>query len=221
MQESNGLIQTISRLRNSSLQFCLPNGWVYIGRKNPKPILFSTYIYQCKYYEFLHQFVLLSVGYKSEFTRCLLTTWLWTYCAQIAWSITWACKQCPQLGVCFYHYRVLSSLTQNNYLLKEPCLVFVLQWQRPRWTLCTKILFLCSNCWTRHHSTVYMLGRYSKLKGDRQGLGDFWAQPAKIRPFTTSTGFFKIWLVANLLPLIWTSQYPILFFKCWLISSSF
>ena len=27
----------------------------------------------------------------------------------------------------------------------------------------------------------------------RQGSGDFWAQPSKIRPFTTSTGFSRIW----------------------------
>jgi hypothetical protein len=26
-----------------------------------------------------------------------------------------------------------------------------------------------------------------------QGSGDFWAQPAKTRPFTTSTGLFRIW----------------------------
>ena len=52
-----------------------------------------------------------------------------------------------------------------------------------------------------------------------QGLADFWAQPAKIRPFTTSTGFLRIWPDANLLPFIWTGQYPI-FLKCWLISSS-
>jgi hypothetical protein len=50
-----------------------------------------------------------------------------------------------------------------------------------------------------------------------QGSGDFWAQPAKIRPFTTSTGFLRIILVANLLPLIWTGQYPIFFFKCRLL----
>ena len=43
---------------------------------------------------------------------------------------------------------------------------------------------------------------------NRQGSGDFWAQPAKIRPFTTSTGFFRIWPVANLLPLIWIGQNP-------------
>ena len=63
-----------------------------------------------------------------------------------------------------------------------------------------------------------------------QGSGDFWAQPAKICPFTTSTGFFRIWPLANLLPLIWTGQYPLsiyifilfyIFFKCRLISSSF
>ena len=30
----------------------------------------------------------------------------------------------------------------------------------------------------------------------------------KICPFTTSTGIFKIWPVVNLLPLIWTGQYP-------------
>ena len=53
-----------------------------------------------------------------------------------------------------------------------------------------------------------------------QGSGDFWAQPAKIRPFTTSTGFFRIWLVANLLSLIWIGQYPIFIYKCRLISSS-
>jgi hypothetical protein len=41
----------------------------------------------------------------------------------------------------------------------------------------------------------------------RQGSGDFWAQPAKKHPFTTSTGFLKIWPVANLLPFIWTGQY--------------
>jgi len=41
-----------------------------------------------------------------------------------------------------------------------------------------------------------------------QGSGDFRAQPAKMRPFTTSTGFFMIWPVANLLPFIWTGQYP-------------
>jgi hypothetical protein len=43
--------------------------------------------------------------------------------------------------------------------------------------------------------------------------GDFWAQPAKICPFTTSTSFFRIWPVANLLSLIWTGQYPIFFFQ--------
>ena len=58
------------------------------------------------------------------------------------------------------------------------------------------------------------------VKAALQGSGDFWAQPAKIRPFTTSTSFFRIWPVANLLPLIWTGQYPIFFFKCRLISSS-
>ena len=42
---------------------------------------------------------------------------------------------------------------------------------------------------------------------------DFWAQLAKIRPFTTFTGFFRIWLVANLLPLIWTGQNPTYIFK--------
>ena len=47
-----------------------------------------------------------------------------------------------------------------------------------------------------------------------------WAQPAKICSFTTSTGFFRIWPVANLLSLIWTGQYPIFFYKCRLISSS-
>ena len=48
--------------------------------------------------------------------------------------------------------------------------------------------------------------------------GDFWAQPAKTRPFTTSTGFFfsSIWPVANLLPYIWTGQHPVcvFFFQC-------
>ena len=34
-----------------------------------------------------------------------------------------------------------------------------------------------------------------------QRSGDFWAQPAQICPFiTTSTGFLRIWPVANLLP---------------------
>ena len=47
----------------------------------------------------------------------------------------------------------------------------------------------------------------------KQGSGDFWAQPTKIHPFTTSTGFAKIWPVANLLPFIWTGQYPIFFFQ--------
>ena len=51
------------------------------------------------------------------------------------------------------------------------------------------------------------------------GSGDFWAQPPKIRPFTTSTGFLRIWPVANLLPFIWTGQYPIFFSKFWLIPS--
>jgi hypothetical protein len=46
-----------------------------------------------------------------------------------------------------------------------------------------------------------------------QGSGDFWAQPAKIRPFKTSTGFPMIWPVANLLPFIWTGQYPVFFFQ--------
>ena len=41
----------------------------------------------------------------------------------------------------------------------------------------------------------------------------FWAQPAKTRPFTTSTGFLLISPVANLLPSIWTGQYPIIFFQ--------
>jgi hypothetical protein len=45
----------------------------------------------------------------------------------------------------------------------------------------------------------------------KQSSGDFWAPPAKIRPFTTSTGFSTIWPVANLLPLIWTGQYLLLF----------
>ena len=58
----------------------------------------------------------------------------------------------------------------------------------------------------------------TQLLAFRQGSGDFWAQPAEIRPFTISTGFFRIWPVANLLPLIWTGQYPIFFFKCRLIS---
>ena len=43
--------------------------------------------------------------------------------------------------------------------------------------------------------------------------GDFWAQPAKVRSFTTSTCFFRIWSVANLLPFIWTGQYPIFVFQ--------
>jgi hypothetical protein len=44
------------------------------------------------------------------------------------------------------------------------------------------------------------------------GSGDFGAELAsKIRPFTTSTGFLRIRPVANLLPFIWTGQYPILF----------
>ena len=55
--------------------------------------------------------------------------------------------------------------------------------------------------------------------GNNQGSGDFWAQPAKIRPFTTSTAFFRIWPFANLLPLIWTGQY-IFSYKCQIISSS-
>jgi hypothetical protein len=46
-----------------------------------------------------------------------------------------------------------------------------------------------------------------------QGSEDFGAPPAKIRPFTTSTGFFRIWPAANLLPLIWTSQYPLFLFS--------
>jgi hypothetical protein len=45
-----------------------------------------------------------------------------------------------------------------------------------------------------------------------QGSGDFGAQPAKIRPFTTSTSFLMISPVANLLPFIWTGQYPFFFF---------
>jgi hypothetical protein len=53
-----------------------------------------------------------------------------------------------------------------------------------------------------------------------QGLGDFWAQTAKIHPFTTSTGFSRILPVANLLPLIWTGQFLYIFFKFWLISYS-
>jgi hypothetical protein len=44
-----------------------------------------------------------------------------------------------------------------------------------------------------------------------QGSGDFWDQPAKIHPFTTSTSFLRIWPVANLMPFIWTGQYPIFF----------
>ena len=32
--------------------------------------------------------------------------------------------------------------------------------------------------------------------------------------------FFRVWPVANLLPLLWTGQYPVLFFKCQLILSS-
>ena len=39
----------------------------------------------------------------------------------------------------------------------------------------------------------------------------------KSAPFTTSTGFFGIWPVANLLPFTWTAQYPISFSKCRLI----
>jgi hypothetical protein len=35
----------------------------------------------------------------------------------------------------------------------------------------------------------------------------------KSAPFTTSTGSFRICLVANLLPLIWTGQYPMYFFS--------
>ena len=50
---------------------------------------------------------------------------------------------------------------------------------------------------------ITLNGSQSLLK---QGSGDFWTQPAKIRPFTTSTGFFRFWRVANLLPLIWTGQ---------------
>ena len=42
-----------------------------------------------------------------------------------------------------------------------------------------------------------------KVEDVKQGLGDFWAQPAKIRPFTT-TGSLRIWPVPNLLPFIWT-----------------
>jgi hypothetical protein len=54
--------------------------------------------------------------------------------------------------------------------------------------------------------------------GEMQDSGDFWAQPAKIRPFTTSTGFPRNCLVANLLPFIWTSQYPIFFSSAgWLL----
>jgi hypothetical protein len=49
-------------------------------------------------------------------------------------------------------------------------------------------------------------------RGLRQHLGDLGAQPAKTRPFTTSTGFLRISPVANLLPLIWTNQYYPIFF---------
>ena len=56
---------------------------------------------------------------------------------------------------------------------------------------------------------LYPLARW----GWKQGSGDFWAPPAKIRPFTTSTGFFRIWPVANLLPSIWIGQYPTFFFQ--------
>ena len=52
------------------------------------------------------------------------------------------------------------------------------------------------------------------------GFGRLLCSTSKIHPFTTSTGFFSVWPVANLLPLIWTGQYPIFFSKCRLISSS-
>ena len=62
-----------------------------------------------------------------------------------------------------------------------------------------------------HHSTHYaLLYQFFRIA---QGSGDFWVQPAKILPFTTSTGFFRIWLVANFLSLTWTGQYPIFFFQ--------
>jgi hypothetical protein len=55
------------------------------------------------------------------------------------------------------------------------------------------------------------LNRTGNSLGVGQGTEGFWAQPTKIRPFTTFTGFFRIWPGANLLPLIWTGQYPIFF----------
>ena len=76
------------------------------------------------------------------------------------------------------------------------------------------LVFLCL--------TGYMLTSFDSplsIRGMLQGSGDFWAPPAKIRPFTTSTGFFQDWPVANLLSLIWTGQYPIFLFKCRLFSS--
>ena len=45
-----------------------------------------------------------------------------------------------------------------------------------------------------------------------QGSGYFWAQRT-IHPFTTSTGFFMVWPVAILLPLIWAGQYLNFFFQ--------
>ena len=53
-----------------------------------------------------------------------------------------------------------------------------------------------------------------------QGSGDFWAQPAKIRPFTTSTGFFQDLTGCKLVAIHLDRPISYIFFKCRLISSS-
>jgi hypothetical protein len=67
-----------------------------------------------------------------------------------------------------------------------------------------------------HFDLLQLLQLNSKktwnLKCVVQGWGDFWAQPAKIHPFTTSTGVSRILPFANLLPFIWTGQYPLYIF---------
>ena len=58
------------------------------------------------------------------------------------------------------------------------------------------VKYLLSECSVNPSTSAF--GSSTSLKG--------------LRPFTTSTGFPRIWPVANLLPFMWTGLYPIIFF---------
>jgi hypothetical protein len=159
------------------------------------------------------------LAFKFEFMSCLarilecdlvskLNEWQHEHQHQMSWVRSLPVRVWPDCG-CPRRVLWLTHRWSSGRIV--PCHVSRSVQTRVRFPAGAYFVF-----WNLKISCVDIL----KLVWYEQGSGEFWAPPAKIRPFTTSTSFIRISLVANLLPLIWTGRYCIPFFKCRLISSS-